>query len=277
MPSIVIPAHDEAARIGGLLRALQPLAQAGTEVVVVCNGCTDGTAGLARAAAGWATVLDLPTAGKPAALQAGDDAATSFPRAYLDADVVVQAGSLQLLFDAVGPQLPAVAATPEYDLTRSGALVRSHYAIWTRLPANGTGLAGTNLMVVSRQGRQRFDRWPALIGDDYFLDGLFGPQEKRRVARARVLRPAPAGVWSCVSRKARIQQGNLDVQRAGLRPKHPGGGLGAALGVVRAQPALAVHLPAHVLITVWARLLTLWRQRRGTSQVWYRDDSRDPA
>jgi glycosyltransferase involved in cell wall biosynthesis len=57
--SIVIPAHNEERSIGALLAELAPLA-GDTEVVVACNGCQDRTVEAARAAAPWATVLDLP-------------------------------------------------------------------------------------------------------------------------------------------------------------------------------------------------------------------------
>ena len=276
MTSIVIPAHDEARVIERLLRALAPLVE-DTEVVVVCNGCTDDTASRARKAAPWANIIELSEASKPLALDAGDAAATSFPRAYIDADVRISADAVRVLFAAVDDGTPAVAATPVYDLSSSSLIVRSHYAIWRRMLANNEGIAGTNAMVVSAEGRARFLSWPRLIGDDYFLDGLFDPSEKRRIASATVVRPAPYRLRDCVSRKARVHQGNVDVRGNGLRAAHQGGGLAGALAVVRARPLLAVDLPAHVLVTIAARVLARWRRWRGTSQSWFRDRSRAVA
>src|SRR5262245_42650066 len=56
--SIVMPALNEAARIGASLQALAPLRRRGVEVVVVDGGSSDGTAALAEP---WADhVLSSP-------------------------------------------------------------------------------------------------------------------------------------------------------------------------------------------------------------------------
>src|SRR5690349_20226188 len=86
--SIVIPAHNEASVLGRLLATL-PADVDGRrlEVIVACNGCTDNTAAIARE---WgATVVDVTTASKIAALNAADEVAVTFPRLYVDADVVL--------------------------------------------------------------------------------------------------------------------------------------------------------------------------------------------
>jgi glycosyltransferase involved in cell wall biosynthesis len=276
VPSIVIPAHDEAAGIGRLLQALAPLADE-AEVTVVCNGCSDNTAELARLTAPWAKVIEIEEASKPLALNTGDAASASFPRAYIDADVQIDAAAVRMLFAAVSAATPAVAATPIYDLTKSSPIVRSHYAFWSHMASSTIGISGTNAMVVSEDGRRRFQSWPNLIGDDYFLDGQFASREKQRVPAATVVRSAPHGLRDCVSRKARVHQGNVDVRDNGLRTPHEGGGLAGALAVMRNQPTLAIHFPAHVVVTVAARILARYRRSRGTAHSWYRDESRESA
>src|SRR5262245_55246396 len=132
--SIVIPAHDEEAVIGRCLAALTAGAADGElDVVVVCNGCKDGTAAAARAAAPGARVLEIAAAGKPGALNAGDAAARGFPRLYVDADVVLDLASLRRLA-AVLAAPGALAAAPVMDLDAAGASwpVRAFYDVWTR-------------------------------------------------------------------------------------------------------------------------------------------------
>jgi hypothetical protein len=77
--SIVIPAHDEERVIGRCLSGLASGAEPGElEVVVVANGCTDGTAAAARTFPG-VRVVETPVAGKAAALNLGDEHAPAFP------------------------------------------------------------------------------------------------------------------------------------------------------------------------------------------------------
>lgn len=273
LPSIVIPAYDEESSIAELLSRLAPLVPA-TEIVVVCNGCHDKTADVARSAAPWAIVLDLPQPGKPAALDAGDATAKSFPRLYLDVDVAISAEQCRALFAAVDAGLPAAGATPQYDVAGASWVVRSYQRFWENLPANRRGLAGTSAMAVSEAARGRFDRWPDTMADDYFLDGLFADSEKARIQTAMVTRPASARFADCVSRKARIQQGNLDTRNAGLHSGHAGGGMGGIKTVIAGNPAMLRDLPAHLAVTVAARLLAAWRRQRGTSGIRFRDARR---
>ena len=77
MISVVIPARDEERVIGRCLATLlDGIDDRGqVDIVVVCNGCTDGTADVVRAVTPWVTVLELAEGSKPAALDAGDRAA----------------------------------------------------------------------------------------------------------------------------------------------------------------------------------------------------------
>ena len=90
--SVVIPAYDEADRIGHTLdevhRQLAGVAKrGGVEVIVVDDGSTDDTTGRA-AAAGADRVVTLPeNQGKGAAVRAGMQVATGSTRVFLDADL----------------------------------------------------------------------------------------------------------------------------------------------------------------------------------------------
>jgi hypothetical protein len=273
--SIVIPAHNEGSVIGDLLLALEPLRDR-AEIVVVANGCTDGTADVVRATAPWISLVELPVGSKPLALRAGDEAVSAFPRMYLDSDVHIdERGLAEMCRILEDGQLLAVAATPDHDLRRSSWAVKSHYRIWTKLTSNRTGLGGANPQMLSAEARSRFDEWPDVIGDDYFLDGLFSESEAARVPSVRAVRIAPTGVIDCVSRKARIHAGNEAVLEQGLRSTHAGGGgLRELARIVRAGPVRVVDLPAHLTITIASRLVFRWRRFRGHHRVFYRDGSR---
>ncbi|MDQ3555183.1 MAG: glycosyltransferase [Gemmatimonadota bacterium] len=136
--SVVIPARNEAAGIGSLIRTV--LAQGGgraeVEVIVVDDGSTDGTPEVARSAG--ARVIELQTGGgNPAAARnRGAAASRGDPIVFLDADCVPAAGWLWAILDAhaggatvVGGALdlpPGLPATARCDYYCGWYLVHSH-------------------------------------------------------------------------------------------------------------------------------------------------------
>jgi putative flippase GtrA len=85
--TVVLPAYEEAARIGAAVAAVrEALADVAPEILVVDDGSTDGTA--AEAAAAGARVVQLErNQGKGAAVRAGMLAATGRTVAFTDADL----------------------------------------------------------------------------------------------------------------------------------------------------------------------------------------------
>jgi len=180
--AIVIPAHNEAAVIARTLRPLAELARSGrVEVVVVCNGCVDDTAEIARRFAG-VTVLEVGAASKSAALNVGDAAATAWPRLYLDADIEIHPGAVAAVL-AVLRSGDALAARPafRYDSTGAGTLVRAYYRARDRMPGARSALWGAGVYGMSEAGHERLGLFPAVTADDLVVDDTFGRGEKRIV------------------------------------------------------------------------------------------------
>jgi glycosyltransferase involved in cell wall biosynthesis len=274
LATVIIPAHNEEFKIGRLLREFGDLRDE-LDAVVVCNGCTDRTASVVADVAPWAKLIELDRGSKPEALRAGDAAVEGMPRLYLDADVVISGNGVRRLAATLADDgdLVAVAPTPRYDTDAANPIVRSHYRIWSALYTNIDALYGTGAIMVSAAGRARFDQWPDIIADDYYVDGLFAETEKRRLADVEVVVELPRTFRACVSRKARVYQGNREVQAARLRaPKRSAATIGGSLAaLLRAQPRLLVHVPAHLLVTLAGRIVGAWRRRRGTARRFYRD------
>ena len=65
MTAIIIPAHNQASVIAQTLTALLQQVRASDEVIVVCNGCSDDTAGEARRFEPQVTVLETEVPSKP--------------------------------------------------------------------------------------------------------------------------------------------------------------------------------------------------------------------
>lgn len=86
MVSVVIPALNEEETVSGIVRLLTSI-EILDEIIVVCDGCTDNTAQLAREAG--ATVIELAeNVGKGGAMMVGVRAASHDVVLFLDADLI---------------------------------------------------------------------------------------------------------------------------------------------------------------------------------------------
>lgn len=220
MTSIIIPAHNEAGRVGGNLALLTlGLGPDEFEIIVVANGCTDATAEVARQFPG-VRVIDLPKPGKAEALRAGDAAATRLARIYLDADVPLSAHEARALTRAVTQPGVHAATGRRRIVTRGAGLpVRAFYAINRRLPVYDSGLFGRGVIAVGPIGRARFEEFPDLIADDLFLDSLFTEEEKEQVEEVVTTVTAPRTTLQLIRRLARVRAGNRAVRGiSGARP-----------------------------------------------------------
>lgn len=208
MTSVVIPAYNEAAVLD---RCLDPVVGPDAHVVVVPNGCHDDTAAVARRRG--VTVVELTEGSKTAALNAGDSAAVGFPRLYLDADVVLSQNGLATLAAALQqPGVLAVVPRRVYDMTGRPLLVRAYNAISERLPVNRDSLFGPMAIMLSAEGRARFDTFPTVIADDLFLDSLFAPAEKRRVDAVTLTVATPRRTRALIRRLIRVRAGNIQLR-----------------------------------------------------------------
>lgn len=208
----MVPAHNEAQRGFRVLPAVREAAsRRDVLVVVVCNGCTDETAELAKSDPAI-TVLELAAANKGEALNEGDRFAGSvFPRLYLDADVELAAESLFALFDALATDEPfAVGPSVEFWTEEAPLLVRAFYRALVSLPflvaVRKSHLDGRGVYGVNAAGRERFGQFPPVRGDDTFFDRMFSDHEKSTVESARVILRVPASTSSFLRARARAAQ-----------------------------------------------------------------------
>jgi glycosyltransferase involved in cell wall biosynthesis len=175
--SVVIAAYDEEAVIGRCLKnLLSCFAPDELQVVVVANGCSDRTAEVARTFP--VRVLELPEASKSAALRAGDRVASSFPRIYLDADVLLSGEAARCVLEHLD-QPGALAARPPFRYATDGcsSVVRRYYRTREQLPSMTTSLWGAGVYALSEEGRARFGSFPEVIGDDLFVAQQFAHDE----------------------------------------------------------------------------------------------------
>lgn len=275
MTSVVIAAYNEGRVIGRCLDALLADSAGRLEVVVAANGCRDDTVDQARRPG--VVVLDLPRPGKPAALNAAERRVSTFPRVYLDADMQLTARDLDRLAaaldDRVAGEGTPLAAAPrrEVDTTGSAFVVRQYHRALGLHPAYRHSLFGRGVVMLSERGRTRFDEFPEVLADDFFLDSLFGPDEKVVVADVVSVVGAPSSTRVLLRRLARVRRGNreLRVSTSAGAAARPAEGLGWLLAAVRRDPRLLPAAVTYVLVTIYAELAARWG---GSS--WGHDQSR---
>ena len=274
MISIVVPAHNESSVIARTLGAW--VSHSGPEVidvVVVCNGCTDDTADIARRFAP-ARVVESEIAGKAHALNLGDRISRAFPRIYADADIVITVDAVRALARRLerGDVL-AVAPTPEIHLAGCSWLVRKYYEIRSRLPSSREGIGGSGVYALSEEGRRRFTRFPNIIADDIYVRLQFKPEERETLPFVKSVVFPPRRIPQLIAVRTRAYAGMFELAHCfpELRmnkgePNHQT--LFALFGEPRVWPGLLIYCYVNIV----ARCKATLRFRAGVF-VWQRDDT----
>ena len=224
MITVIIPAHDEEGYIGTCLALVlksevPPGETDPLQVVVVANGCSDGTVAEASALIpdfarkGWQLdVLDLKEGGKLNALNAGDRAARHDKRVYIDADIHITAPLIAQLAEALDRPEPAYAGgRPQ--IRRARTFVSERYArFWEKLPFMAGGVPGCGVYAVNGAGRARWGEFPQIIADDTFVRYHFAPHEMHGVP-ATYSWPITEGFANLVRVRRRQDQGLAQMRR----------------------------------------------------------------
>ncbi|SDG38100.1 Glycosyl transferase family 2 [Bradyrhizobium sp. Rc2d] len=215
MISIVVPAHNESSVIARTLN--QWVNRPGSEelsIVVVCNGCNDDTATIARHFGPTVRVIESDIAGKTHALNVGDQISSGFPRIYVDADVVVTLEAIRALAKRLerGDVL-AVAPAAYIDLTGCSQPVRLYFGIRSRLPSSRQGFGGSGVYALSEAGRIRFAQFPNVIADDTFVRLQFGPEERETLSSVSATVFPPRRIRQLIAVRTRAYAGNFELAR----------------------------------------------------------------
>lgn len=294
MTSIVIPAHNEAPVIGRLLDSLlaDSVPEDDTDILVVCNGCTDETAQVAAARGPRVRVVEIPVPSKHAALRAGDDHARSFPRVYVDADVVITGAGVRALVEPLEDEASGILATAparEIPLAACAWRVRAYYQVWQRLPAVREGLFGRGVVAVSKSGHARIAALPPLMADDLAASLAFTPAERRVVDSAAVVIQPPR-TWPDLIRRriraavstAQVEQNQAERSRGEPSRGEPSQGPGEASArtstadlraMLRREPGLLPHLMVFLAAALVARRGAKKAIRAQDFGTWLRDES----
>jgi Glycosyl transferase family 2 len=282
--SVVVPAHNEAAVVGRLLSGLLAEAEPGEfEVLVVANGCTDGTEAVAASFGPRVRVLSTPEPNKYRAMRLADATAECFPRLYVDADVELDTASVRALTQALGE--PGVLAVgPERHSPMNGRpwTVRWYYEVWHRLPVVRTGLFGRGVVGLSREAHRRIGELPEFMGDDLAASLAFPEGQRRVVPGALAVVHPPRRLRDLLRMRIRALvsttqiAGGTELSDAAAEARTTRADLVQVLRT--GSPADAAKVAWFVTVTLIVRLRSRRAIRAGDYRTWLRDESsRRPA
>ncbi|MCP2032787.1 glycosyltransferase involved in cell wall biosynthesis [Okibacterium sp. HSC-33S16] len=270
--AVIIPAHNEAAVIARTLKSLGALSDAPQlEIIVVCNGCTDDTAEVARRMPG-VTVLETTEASKTAALNHGDAFASRWPRLYLDADIDISPSAVLAVFDELrSPGVDAARPRYVYDTSSASRPVQAYYRARSRIPAPPLRLWGAGGYAVSESGHRRFSEFPQVTADDSWIDTQFADHEKRIVPTLPMRVRTPRDLSGLLAVLTRQRRGQVELGVPSTTTSR-----GRSLVASVRGPRSAGDMAWYVLLTAVARR----RSRialRARDRAWERDASSRPA
>ncbi|MBN9043655.1 MAG: glycosyl transferase [Rhizobiales bacterium 62-47] len=274
MISIIIPAHNEgsviARTLGSVLRGAD---QDELDVIVVCNGCSDDTASVASKFSPTVRVLETSTASKIAALNLGDQAARSFPRIYLDADVTITIDTVRAISERLQNGVLLAAPTPAFDLNGCSWPVRAYYALRARLPSARQGVGGSGVYALSEQGRARFGAFPDVVADDTYVRLQFAPSERETIRSLTSTVYAPRTVRHLTQVRTRTYYGTKELQRRfpGIFRNSDSANHQTLLGLA-ANPRHWLGLSIYLWVNAVARFRAHAALRRKAFQ-WHHDQS----
>jgi cellulose synthase/poly-beta-1,6-N-acetylglucosamine synthase-like glycosyltransferase len=273
--SVIIPAHNEAATIGRNLLALrQGTGASDLDVVVVCNGCTDQTAEVARRADPLARVIEIQQPSKAEAVRVGNTATDVFPRVHLDADIELSGTAVMQLLEPITRD-HVLATAPRRDVPKASCSrwVRWYYDVWESLPQVESGLFGRGVVVLSEQAQARVAALPRMMSDDLGMSDSFSGDERRVVPGAVAVIHPPRTLRDLVRRRIRIATGNTQAARLGVRRPASRTSTRTLLGLAVSRPGLGLRLPVFLGVYVAARLGARRAVRSGDFTTWQRDES----
>ncbi|MEH2588326.1 glycosyltransferase [Bradyrhizobium sp. AZCC 1721] len=275
MISIVVPAHNESSVIARTLNPWVTNSASGEiGVVVVCNGCVDDTANVARRFGPTVHVVESDIASKTDALNLGDQISGVFPRIYADADIVITVDAIRALARRLGQgDVLAVAPTPHINLTGCSWLVRKYYGIRSRLPSSREGIGGSGVYALSEAGRRRFGQFPHVIADDTYVRLQFKPEERETLPYARSTVFPPRTVLQLIAVRTRAYRGTSELARRfpELRVNR-GEGNNRTLIALFKKPHLWPGLLIYCAVNIAARCRATVGLRSGVHR-WQRDET----
>lgn len=219
LPAVIIPANNERDRLRSTLTSLVSGARLHYEIIVVCNGCTDGSDDFVRTTFPQVVVANLEKASKIGAIRHAESLDPGFPRVYLDADVLISMASTISLIEAA-TDAGAHLVVPTWRIEEKGndrsALVLAYYQEWRKTDFVNRQGFGSGCYVLSKTARAEFDQWPDVVSDDGFLRSVFPVDKILIVKEAWTEVNVPNTLLDLIKTKGRSKYGNQQLERLSM-------------------------------------------------------------
>ena len=280
--TVVVPARNEVGLLPSCLSGILAQDFSGLlHVIVVANGCDDGTAQISRswqcdfeAAGHRLEVVQIREASKPAALNAADALAAPSIRIYLDADVELSRNAISEVAKLLSPGTGVHLAAPRLIVAPGRSWVTRCYGeVWTHLPYIRQAMVGYGFYAVSHDGRSRWREFPDIASDDKFVRLHFAATERSVASKAFFQIRVPEGIAELVAVRGRWCRGNHQLRRMfpSLARNDQGRHQRLLTSMVR-SPTLWWRTPVFGLVYALAELRAFWTRRVGL-QRWERAES----
>lgn len=268
--SVIVPIYNEAQVLPQSLPALlQAIGAAPAEVILVCNGCTDDSAAIARDLVPDQTaVIELTESSKTDALNAGDSAATVFPRFYVDADVLMPPGGFETLCTALDhDQVDMVSPRLRIDTSNSSKLARKVTQTWEALPY-AREAAFQCVIGLSQEGRGHWAEFPQVVADDCFIQSHVPAARRRIVPNVKAVTQFADSLPEWIQLRARWLFGQRQLARLGYAAEREAGQRSALIALLRDRKTCTGAI-AFIAVRLAAQLWLLCGQfgRRGWFQA----------
>ncbi len=274
MVTVIIPAHNEAASIASCLFSLSGSDNKQEfETIVVCNGCVDNTAEIAKQNSFDVICLETDIPSKTSAINLGELHSKFFPRIYLDADVMLTRDAIFAMCSTLESGALATSVEPQMDLSSSSWFVKAFYEIWLSLPYCKAGMIGSGVYALSEEGRSRFDRFPNIIADDGYVRALFTESERSVTKGHYAIVTAPKDLLSLIKIKTRSRLGRYQLkdkfsELLANEAKDFQGAFKSLCFDVKLWPKLLVYVGVNLISRIRARHQYITKQTK-----WERDES----
>jgi glycosyltransferase involved in cell wall biosynthesis len=276
--SVIVPAHNEETVLAHCLVSLAGQdVGVPVQIIVVGNGCSDRTLTVARASAATFArrgfrydVIDLATASKAAALNAGDGAAVFGHRVYLDADVTLSRNALTSVVDAFRADADLMFCSPRLKAIATTYAAAVYARVWAELPYVKGDVIGAGCYVVRDRGRSRWTTFPDIVADDKFARLHFRRAERRVLAESQFSVHLPVGVVELVRVRSRWIRANREL-RSGFPElaRTDKRRFGGSPRFILHNAALWIDLVPFTAIYLAAEIRAVISRRQGTS-TWER-------